>query len=158
MGIKIDTIRKMVQRGPPRPSSATTPAPSVSVDNFTIGAMRRHLHLKFAAKDFFTVKTLTEDLIQANIMPTGTSITTVWRTLHQKGFRYKVSQSKMYARKESLDILCHRVRALRALQQLRKEGRQVVNVDETWFTTHMNDYTETRLAHHSSPSSSLTKS
>ena len=117
-----------------------------------------HIFHKFAAKDFLTVKYLTGVLIQANILPTGTLITTVWRTLHQKGFRYKVSQSKMYARKESLDILCHRVRALRALQQLREEGCQVVNVDETWFTTHMNDYTETRLAHHSSPSSSLTKS
>ncbi|XP_068203531.1 uncharacterized protein [Palaemon carinicauda] len=43
----------------------------------------------------------------------------------------------MYLKKESLDFVCHRVGALRALQRHRKEGRQVVYVDDPWFTTRM---------------------
>ena len=43
----------------------------------------------------------------------------------------------MYARKESLEIVCKRIRALRALRQFRDGGRQVVYLDETWFTTRM---------------------
>ena len=65
------------------------------------------------------------------------SETVVWRVLHKMGFRYKTAKRKMYVRKESVDIVCRRVAALRALQQHRDEGRQVVYVDETWFTTRM---------------------
>ncbi|XP_064087750.1 uncharacterized protein LOC135202334 [Macrobrachium nipponense] len=53
------------------------------------------------------------------------------------GFRYKTSHRKTYATKESLDIVCKRIRALRALKQSREEGKQVVYLDETLFTTRM---------------------
>lgn len=43
----------------------------------------------------------------------------------------------MYVRKESLDIVCHRMRALKALQWHQEEGRQVIYLDKTWFTTRM---------------------
>lgn len=54
------------------------------------------------------------------------------------GFRYKTEKRKLYARKESMDIIWKRIRALRSLKQFREEGRQIVYVDETWFTTRMN--------------------
>ena len=41
-------------------------------------------------------------------------------------------------RKESLDIVCHRIGALRANKRNQEKGRQVIYVDETWFTTRMN--------------------
>ncbi|XP_066969118.1 uncharacterized protein [Macrobrachium rosenbergii] len=53
------------------------------------------------------------------------------------GFQYRTSQQKVYVRKKSLDIVCRRIGALRALWHHREEGRQVVYVDETWFTTWM---------------------
>lgn len=71
------------------------------------------------------------------IIPEGTSETSLWRLLHVMGFCYKTAQRKMYARKESLEIVCRRISALRLLKQFREEGRQVVYVDETWFTTRM---------------------
>lgn len=148
----VKAVRLMVQRStgfrpdtppgtatPPAtpPYSPTPPATPPVFDNFTVGAIRRHVHAKFAAKDTFTIGTLTESLKMACTIPRETSETAMWRVLHNMGFRYRTSQRKMYLRKESLDVVCRRVEALRALQRHRKEGRQVVYVDETWFTTRM---------------------
>lgn len=117
----------------------TPPAPPAPhFDNFTVGAIRRLVHSKFAAKQAFTMASLTKDLKTAGIVPEATSETSVWRLIRAMGFRYKTSQRKMYVRKESLDIVCRRINALRALQRHRQEGREVVYLDETWFTTRMN--------------------
>ena len=117
--------------------SQPPPATPTVFDSFTVGAIRRHVHAKFAAKETFTIGTLTESLKTASIISTETSEMTMWRVLHNMGFRYRTSQRKMYLRKESLDVVCRRVGVLRALQRHRNEGRQVVYVDETWFTTRM---------------------
>ncbi|XP_063868235.1 uncharacterized protein LOC135104633 [Scylla paramamosain] len=53
------------------------------------------------------------------------------------GFRYKTSQRKMYMKEETLDVVCRRVNALRSLRNHQEEGRQMVYVNETWFTTWM---------------------
>lgn len=153
MGMTVQAVRRMVQRNvrsqpdtpPETPSTPTitppdSPTPSTTppvFDSFTIGAIRRFVHAKFAAKETFTVVTLTDDLKRADIIPSETSETAIWRVLHSMGFRYRVTQRKMYVRKESNDIVCRRIDALRALQHHRQEGRQVVYVDETWFTTRM---------------------
>lgn len=120
------------------PFDSTIPSTTPPVfDNFTIGAIRRFVHAKFAAKENFTIVTLAEELRRADIIPSETSETAIWRVLYSMGFRYRVSKRKMYVRKESLDIVCRRIEALRSLQHYRQEGRQVVYVDETWFTTRM---------------------
>ncbi|XP_066938309.1 uncharacterized protein [Macrobrachium rosenbergii] len=106
-------------------------------DEFTIGNIRRFVHQKFSAKQNFTISTLTKDLKKEGIIPQKTSETSLWRILHKMGFRYKTAQRKIYARRESLDIVCKRIGALRSLRQFREEGREVVYVDETWFTTRM---------------------
>lgn len=124
----------------PPPTSSGTPtsiATTAVFDNFSIGAIRRHVHTKFAAKQPITLVMLNEELKRADIIPEETSQTTMWRLLHTMGFRYKTSQRKMYVKKETLDIVCRRVNALRLLRKHRQEGRQVVYVDETWFTTRM---------------------
>ncbi|XP_068207625.1 uncharacterized protein [Palaemon carinicauda] len=66
-----------------------------------------------------------------------TSWASVLRLLHSMGFNYKDSQHKMYVSKESLEIVCHRITALRDLRHQREEGRVVIYIDETWFTTRM---------------------
>ena len=146
MGGTTHAVRVMVQRHlrskqdtpPETPTDSTTPSTTPPVfDNFTIGAIRRFVHAKFAAKENFTIVTLTEELRRAEVIPSETSETAIWRMLYRMGFRYKVSQRKMYVRKESLDIVCRRIEALRSLLYHRQEGRQVVYVDETWFTTRM---------------------
>ncbi|XP_064115265.1 uncharacterized protein LOC135221417 [Macrobrachium nipponense] len=117
-------------------SHSTQPAEYV-FDSFTIGTIRRYVHKKFLSKDTFIITILTRELKKEGILPEGTWETLFWRVLHKMGFRYKTTQRKMYARKESLDIVCKRIHALRALKQSREVGRQVVYLDETWFTTRM---------------------
>lgn len=139
MGMKAVAVRNMVTRAatPLTPSTpAASPSPPV-FDNFTVGAIRRLVHRKFADKQHFTVATLTMDLKTAGIIPEVTSETSVLRLMQAMGFRYRTLQRKMYVRKESLEIVCRRITALRALRRHREEGRQVVYVDETWFTTRM---------------------
>lgn len=144
--VMVQRYRHSTQHSPPEtsgthaipPLDSTTSSTTQPVfDSFTIGAVRRFLHAKFAAKGNFTIATLTEELRKADIIPSETSETTVWRVLYSMGFRYRVSQRKMYVRKESLDIVCRRIEALRSLKHYRQKGRQVVYVDETWFTTRM---------------------
>lgn len=77
------------------------------------------------------------DLKAASIIPEVTSESSVLRLMQTMGFRFRTAQRKMYVRKESLDVVCRRISALRALRRHREEGRQVVYVDETWFTTRM---------------------
>ena len=83
------------------------------------------------------MESLLERLKSADIVPASTSETTMRRILHQMGFQYRTSQRKMYVRKESLDIVCRRIKALRSLKQHRENEQQVVYLDETWFTTRM---------------------
>lgn len=139
LGITARGVRQLAQRN--AVSSPATPpertASAGAVDNFTVGAVRRFIHGKLVAKEFLTVKRLTADLRSSSVLPPNTSETFVWRLLHYMGFRYKTSKRKMYVRKESLDVVCRRIRALRALQRFREEGHQIVYVDETWFTTRM---------------------
>ncbi|XP_066981095.1 uncharacterized protein [Macrobrachium rosenbergii] len=40
------------------------------------------------------------------------------------GIEYKTTQRKMYVRKESIDIMCQRIRSLRDLQRHREDGRK----------------------------------
>lgn len=150
----VNAVRMMVKHsrssrsGSPTPPVTATPlttssgtptsiATTAVFDNFAIGAIRRHVHNKFAAKQPVTIGMLSEELKRADIIPEETSQTMVWRLLHIMGFRYKTSQRKMYVKKETLDIVCRRVSALRSLRKHREEGKQVVYVDETWFTTRM---------------------
>ena len=140
MDMSPGAVRKMVERHPDttsRASPSSTPATQPTFDNFTVGAIRRLVHRKFGEKEYFTVPVLTKDLKTAGIIPEVTSETSVWRLIHAMGFRYKTAQRKMYVRKESLDVVCRRIVALRALRHHREEGRQVVYLDETWFTTRM---------------------
>ncbi|XP_068227733.1 uncharacterized protein [Palaemon carinicauda] len=116
----------------PSPSSGSQVLPVF--DNFTIC---RCIQKKFAGKEHFTVGSLTNDLQTAGIIPEMTSWASVLRLLHSMEFKYKTSQRKMYVRKESLEIVCRRITALRDLRRQREEGRVVVYVDEAWFTTRM---------------------
>ena len=132
-------VRQLAQRSAAtRPATPPDPRTSAAaVDNFAIGAVRRFIHAKLAAKEFLTVQKLTANLLSSDILPQNTSETSVWRLLHEMGFRYKTSKRKMYVRKESLDVVCRRIQALRELQRFREEGRQTVYMDETWFTIRM---------------------
>ena len=84
-----------------------------------------------------TAETLLEGLKVADIVPPSSSETTTRRILHQMGFRYSTTQRKLCVRKESLDIVCRRIKALQNVKQQRENGHQVVYLDETWFTTRM---------------------
>ncbi|KAK3890217.1 hypothetical protein Pcinc_005802 [Petrolisthes cinctipes] len=139
LGITERSLRSLVQRNKSTlPEVAVTPTPTASpLDNFTTGDIRRHVHRMFSNKQSFTVRTVAEDIKTADIIPSDTSDTAVWRILHSMGFRYKTTQRKMYVRKESLEIVCWRINTLRLLKEHREEGRQVVYIDETWFTTRM---------------------
>ncbi|XP_050721155.1 uncharacterized protein LOC127001021 [Eriocheir sinensis] len=146
VGMSVMAVRMMVHRqhstkcqpGTPPPTPTATPPTTPPVfDSFTVGAIRRKVYGKFAAKQAITIASLTEDLKTACIIPEGTSLTSMWRLLHNMGFRYRTSQRKMYVRKESLYVVCRRFSALRALRRHREDGRQVVYLDETWFTTRM---------------------
>ncbi|XP_064083514.1 uncharacterized protein LOC135199419 [Macrobrachium nipponense] len=140
MGITSLSVRKIVHRNRSVISHESAgkvfPIPQV-FDNFTVGAIHRFVHEIFAAKQVFTVRTLMTDLKTATIIPETTSEIAVWRLLQDMGFRYKTSQRKMYLAKEPIDVVCRRIGALRALKRHREDGREIVYVDETWFTNRM---------------------
>lgn len=140
MGMTAVAVRNLVHYATTSPPSTpeTSPAsPAPVFDNFIVIAIQCLVHRKVAEKQHLTVGGLTEELKTATITPDNTSETSVWRLMHTMGFRYKTSHRKTYVRKESLDVVCRRIAALRALQRHREEGRQVLYVDETWFTTRM---------------------
>ncbi|KAK3886265.1 hypothetical protein Pcinc_008383 [Petrolisthes cinctipes] len=115
LGITERSLWSLVRRNKSTlPEAAVTPTPTTSpLDIFTIGAIRRHVHRMFSNKQTFTVRTVAEDIKTADIIPSHTSDTAVWRILHSMGFRYKTTQRKMYVRKESLEIVCWRINTLR---------------------------------------------
>ena len=51
------------------------------------------------------------------------------------GFKYKVYQRRLYARKELQDIMSRRIKTCKVLQCYRNKNTQVVYVYERWFTT-----------------------
>ncbi|KAK3887013.1 hypothetical protein Pcinc_008895 [Petrolisthes cinctipes] len=142
MGMTVPAVRRMVQRSSRcQPETSSIPPTSAALprfDSFTVGAIRRHIHAKFSANETFTIGSLAKELKSSTLIPEGTSDTSVWRLIHNMGFHYKTIHKKTYVRKETLDTVCRRISALRALKRHREEGRQVVYVDETWFTTRMN--------------------
>lgn len=88
MGVTVNAVRMMVKRNnvseqqdptpPATPSQSPTPPAIPPVfDNFTIGAIRRHVHAKFVNKQYYTIQSLTEDLQMAGIIPWGISETAV---------------------------------------------------------------------------------
>ncbi|XP_066958919.1 uncharacterized protein [Macrobrachium rosenbergii] len=121
----------------PRPVTPPTPPAQPIFDSFSVGAIRRHIHTKFVAKQAFTLASLAQNLKEESIIPESTSKISLWRLLHKMGIEYKTTQRKMYVRDESIDIMCQRIRSLRDLQRHREDGREVVYLDETWFTTRM---------------------
>lgn len=137
LGMSARAVRQLVQRQRTSLPSTDPQAKPPAIDNFTIGAIRRHMHARFASKEYVTVESVLEGLKVAEVVPLSTSETTMRRILHQMRFRYRTSQRKMYVRKESLDIVCRRIKALRYLKQHRENDRQIVYLDETWFTTRM---------------------
>lgn len=123
VGMSVSRVRGIVNTT--TTSSPTPPLPSTPAvfDNFTVGAIRRHIHNKFSEKQHFTLRVISADLKTAGIIPEDTSDITVWRIIHTMGFQYRLSQRKMYVSRESLDVVCRRIGALRALQRHRGEGR-----------------------------------
>ncbi|KAF0301523.1 hypothetical protein FJT64_026213 [Amphibalanus amphitrite] len=137
LGMTESGVRTLVKRQRTSGAAAQQPTPATTIDNFTIGAIRRHVYARFANKEFLTVERLLDGLTADGILRPGTSESTLRRILHRMGFRYRSTQRKMYVRKETLDIVCRRIQALRKLKQHRENGHQIVYVDETWFTTRM---------------------
>ena len=86
LGMSARAARQLVQRrrtsGPTTPARLSTPA----IDNFTIGAIRRHVHALFASKEYVTVESRLEKLIVDEVVIVATSETTMRRILQQMGF------------------------------------------------------------------------
>ncbi|KAK3887683.1 hypothetical protein Pcinc_008233 [Petrolisthes cinctipes] len=117
-----------------QPETSSIPPTSAALprfDSFTVGAIRRHIHAKFSANETFTIGSLAKELKTSTLILEGTSDSSVLRLIHNMGFHYKTIHKKTYVRKETLDTVCHRISALRALKRHQEEGRQVVYVDET---------------------------
>ena len=96
VGMSVSRVRGIVNdttTSSPTPPLPSTPAVS---DNFTVGAIRRHIHKKFSEKQHFTLRVISADLKTAGIIPEDTSETTVWRIIHTMGFQYRLSLRKMY--------------------------------------------------------------
>ena len=137
MGMTVSAVRKIVSRSNTHSRSTPVTPASPRFDNFCVGAIRRYIHKTFAKKEHLTLSILFTELTAEGIIPEKTSQTALWRLLHAMGFKFKLSQRKMYVRKETHEIVSRRIRALQALRQYRNEGTMVVYVDETWFTTRM---------------------
>ncbi|KAF0312579.1 hypothetical protein FJT64_016674 [Amphibalanus amphitrite] len=137
LGMTKSGVKTLVKRQRTSGAAPQQPTPATTIDNFTIGAIRRHVYARFANKEFLTVERLLDGLTADGILRPDTSESTLRRILHQMGFRYRSTQRKMCVRKEKSDIVCRRIQALRKLKQHRENGHQIVYVDETWFTTRM---------------------
>ncbi|KAK3894044.1 hypothetical protein Pcinc_002146 [Petrolisthes cinctipes] len=106
----------MKRAATPTPSIPAASSPLPFFDNFTVSAMQRLVHGNYADKQHYTVKSMTMDLKMAGIIQDITTETRVLRLMHAMGFQYRASQSKMYVGKESIDIVCRRIAALKALR------------------------------------------
>lgn len=133
----VKAVKMALKRCRTTKTSASPHAPPPTFDSFTVATVRRKVHAKFAHKEVMTVASLSQELKTEGIIPNDISDMSVWRVLHNMGFRYKSSQRNMYVRNETLDVVCRRIGVLRALRQHRERGMQVVYADETWFTTRM---------------------
>ncbi|KAG0699134.1 hypothetical protein GWK47_025900 [Chionoecetes opilio] len=138
MGMTARAVRMILQHSTrSRPVTQTAPPTPPVFDNFTVGAFRRLIYGKFAAKQIFTIDSLTKDLKTACIIPEATSESSV-ATHPRHGIPLQDLTAEDVCEEGPWTSVCRRISALRALQRPHEEGRQVVYLDETWFTTRMN--------------------
>ncbi|KAK3885067.1 hypothetical protein Pcinc_010721 [Petrolisthes cinctipes] len=139
LGITERSLRSLVLRNKSTlPEVAVTPTPTTSpLDNFTIGAIRRHVHRMFSNKQTFTVRTVAEDIKTADIIPSDTSDTVVcpgacmrvlelaWRLLVESGWRLRTAWRQgicEQGRREECVLSAGRKQSVSAEQRSGREG------------------------------------
>ena len=99
-------------------------------DNFQEGVIRRRIHQFYADKAFPTMATLHAALVEEDNYPF--SRTTLYKTVHQMGFRYKKMDRKksLY---EQHRIVASRANYLKQIRRFRAAKRPIIYLDETWL-------------------------
>ena len=97
--------------------------------------VRRVVDIFYEKKEILTLKKLKLKL--QNDHNLTLSKTQLWRTLHQIGFVYKKnSGNSREVMCERSDLVSKRCDYLRKIREYRREGRNLVYLDETWLNAH----------------------
>ena len=107
----------------------------VALDDYNVDAICKEVHAFYARKEYPTLDSLL-GVVRSKALFSG-SCTTLWKVLHEMGFRNKKHENKNYIY-EQPRVIQQWHDFLRRLRRNRNEteGRPVVYLDETWVNAH----------------------
>ena len=109
--------------------------PKVVVDEFTRSVIQGKVHVFYSRRDHPTVDKVLALCKEDEDFP-KMSRTTFWRVLKSIGFHYVQTKGNTQIMMERTDIVAWRHRFLRRIREIRRGGRPIVYLDETWINAH----------------------
>lgn len=99
-------------------------------NGFVVGIIRKIVHNFFSTNTPPTLAAVLEKTNEEGVLPQFKR-TTLWRLLRENGFCYE-KRNKQSLLLERDDLIIWRHSYLRAIKNFRREGRNIVYMDETW--------------------------
>ncbi|XP_072035179.1 uncharacterized protein [Amphiura filiformis] len=133
-GVKRDTLMKLRKNGikSPKKNGPKRRRMQDTVDEFDRGVIRRIIQNFYIDKCWPTVAKIYEEVKQQ--LNFKGSISTLRRILKHMGYKYASRPTREIV-KERPDIVAKRHTFLTSMQKLRRSGRPIVYLDETWLNT-----------------------
>ena len=134
-GVGEATIYRLLKQ---RKSGSITEAPKTStgrkpiqIDDTMKQLYRRKVNSFYFQKNIPTLNKLLVDINEDESLP-NIKRDKLWKTLRELGFIYE-SNNRKSALIEKEEIICWRRQYLREIRKLRKEGKNIFYLDETWI-------------------------
>jgi hypothetical protein len=106
-----------------------------NVDDFDAGVIRRTIHSLYSAGKWPTLDDIGNALTVAlpHVFPVAANRGTIHTLVRHLGFQFKKFDCRQYLLKRS-DLRALRSRFLRRITEARTSGKNIVYLDETWFS------------------------
>ena len=107
----------------------------IDLDEFLKSAIGGRVRRFFLRKEVPTVVKILHDCREHIEDFPQLSATTLWRNLRSMGFKYtkRTTKRQLYERH---DVIAARAEYLREIKELRRDGRPIIYLDETWCNQH----------------------